>query len=66
MEVVVVEDDDFFLGFIILRDDLIKYTLKNELKLFGLLCVQLLKTQNLLVLLGQHASQISNMFYLGH
>jgi hypothetical protein len=31
MEVVVVEDNDFFLGFIILRDDLIKYTLNNEL-----------------------------------
>jgi hypothetical protein len=32
--VVTVENDDFFFGWIALSDDIIKYTLKNELQMF--------------------------------
>jgi hypothetical protein len=33
-EVVTVENDYFFFGWIVLSDDIIKYTLKNELQMF--------------------------------
>jgi len=39
IEATSIEDDDCFFGHIISSDDVIKFTLKNELQLFRQLCV---------------------------
>jgi len=60
----VIEDDDFFLGKVMLNDDVILSTLKNELQLFQqFLCDrQRLKT---LCLVGKSCDMISQCFFLG-
>jgi hypothetical protein len=54
IEATSIEDNDFFFGQIISSDDVIKFTLKNELQLFRQLCVWQSKIENPLAWWGQH------------
>ncbi len=64
IELVTIEDDDFFFGQVVSSDDVIMSTLKNDLQLFQQLFVQLTKAKNPLLWWANHAMQFLNVFFL--
>ncbi len=53
-----------FLGQIVLNDDVIMSTLKNELQLYQQLVVRLVEIENTLIWWAKHVMQFSNVFLL--
>ncbi len=61
IKLVLVEDDDSFFGQIVFNDDVIMFTLRNELQLFQWLHMGSTKIENALVCRSQHVVQFSHM-----